>query len=283
VHDGVLDHLKRYIAASGLEAGDRLPGESELAERLGVGRPAVREALRALEAVGAVETRKGVGRFVGRFSPESYVRSFTVEALIRDFTEREVMETRCLLEIAAIPEAVTRLAADDLAEIARLQAAMRRRVERGEPYTAEDIGLHRAILRHADNRLLAAMLDAVYALAEARLAAPPADRPALDSARSQEDLAEHEALTAAVLARDGEVLWRHVGVASLTMRRLDPAFIGRHLARVGDRALSSVGAYQIEGEGVQLFERIEGDFFTIVGLPLLPLLDLLRKEGVLID
>ncbi|MEZ4562203.1 MAG: FadR/GntR family transcriptional regulator [Thermomicrobiales bacterium] len=205
IHDAVLDRLKQFIATSGLEAGDRLPGESELAERLGVGRPAVREALRALEAVGAVETRKGVGRFVGRFSPESYVRSFTVEALIRDFTEREVMETRCLLEIAAIPEAVTHLTDDDLAGIARLQAAMRRRVERGEPYTAEDIGLHRAILRHADNQLLAAMLDAVYALAEARLAAPAADRPALDPARSWEDLAEHEALTAAVLARDGRL------------------------------------------------------------------------------
>jgi septum formation protein len=86
----------------------------------------------------------------------------------------------------------------------------------------------------------------------------------------------HHLNSGAALARDGEVLWRHVGVASLTMRRLDPAFVGRHLARVGDRALSSVGAYQIEGEGIQLFERIEGDFFTIVGLPLLPLLAALR-------
>ena len=51
---------------------------------------------------------------------------------------------------------------------------------------------------------------------------------------------------------------------------MSPAFIGRHLARVGDRALGSVGAYQIEGEGIQLFEKIDGDHFTIVGLPLLP-------------
>lgn len=86
----------------------------------------------------------------------------------------------------------------------------------------------------------------------------------------------HHLNSAAVLVRDGEVLWRHVGVASLTMRQLDPAFVGRHLARVGDKALSSVGAYQIEGEGVQLFERIEGDVFTIIGLPLLPLLAALR-------
>jgi len=91
----------------------------------------------------------------------------------------------------------------------------------------------------------------------------------------------HQLNSAVVLARDGQVLWRHVGVASLTMRKLDPAFIGRHLARVGDKALQSVGAYQIEGEGIQLFDRIEGDHFTIVGLPLLALLAELRKLGAL--
>ncbi|OQM73984.1 Maf-like protein [Manganibacter manganicus] len=91
----------------------------------------------------------------------------------------------------------------------------------------------------------------------------------------------HQLNSAAVLARDGKVLWRHVGIANLTMRKLDPAFIGRHLARVGERALQSVGAYQIEGEGIQLFEKIEGDYFTIVGLPLLPLLVELRRCGAI--
>ncbi|AZO49868.1 MAG: Maf-like protein [Mesorhizobium sp.] len=91
----------------------------------------------------------------------------------------------------------------------------------------------------------------------------------------------HQLNSAAVLARDGAVLWRHVGIASLTMRKLEPAFIGRHLARVGDKALSSVGAYQIEGEGIQLFEKIEGDHFTIVGLPLLPVLEKLRELGAI--
>jgi septum formation protein len=65
------------------------------------------------------------------------------------------------------------------------------------------------------------------------------------------------------------------------MRKLDPAFIGRHLARVGAKALSSVGAYQIEGEGIQLFERVGGDYFTIVGLPLLPVLAKLREFGAI--
>jgi septum formation protein len=91
----------------------------------------------------------------------------------------------------------------------------------------------------------------------------------------------HQLNSAAVLARDGTVLWRHVGVASLTMRKLDPAFIGRHLARVGQKALQSVGAYQVEGEGIQLFEKIEGDHFTIVGLPLLAVLAELRRLGAI--
>ena len=91
----------------------------------------------------------------------------------------------------------------------------------------------------------------------------------------------HQLNSAVVLVRDGEVLWRHVSVARLTMRHLDPGFVGRHLSRVGDRALQSVGAYQIEGEGIQLFECIDGDHFTIVGMPLLPLLAKLREIGLL--
>ncbi|BAB51136.1 Maf-like protein [Mesorhizobium japonicum] len=91
----------------------------------------------------------------------------------------------------------------------------------------------------------------------------------------------HQLNSAAVLVRDGKVLWRHVGIAGMTMRMLDPGFIGRHLALVGAKALASVGAYQIEGEGIQLFEKIEGDYFTIVGLPLLPLLAELRTLGAI--
>lgn len=91
----------------------------------------------------------------------------------------------------------------------------------------------------------------------------------------------HQLNSAVVIAQDGEAIWRHVSVASLTMRDLDPGFVGRHLSAVGDAALSSVGAYQIEGRGIQLFDKIEGDHFTIVGLPLLPLLAKLRELGAI--
>ncbi len=73
----------------------------------------------------------------------------------------------------------------------------------------------------------------------------------------------------------------HVAIARMSMRRLDPSFVGRYLSRVGDQALRSVGVYQIEGEGIQLFDAIEGDHFTIVGMPLLPLIGELRRLGAI--
>jgi septum formation protein len=91
----------------------------------------------------------------------------------------------------------------------------------------------------------------------------------------------HQLNSAVAIVRSGDTVWSHVAVARLTMRELSPAFIGRYLARVGDKALASVGAYQVEGPGIQLFDKIEGDYFTIVGLPLLPLLGELRKLGVI--
>ena len=91
----------------------------------------------------------------------------------------------------------------------------------------------------------------------------------------------HELNCGVALVRDGETLWNHVSIARLTMRPLSEDFVDRHLARVGTRVLASVGAYQLEGEGVQLFERIDGDYFTILGLPLLPLLAKLRNLGAI--
>ncbi len=91
----------------------------------------------------------------------------------------------------------------------------------------------------------------------------------------------HELNCGVALVRDGETLWNHVSIARLTMRPLSEDFVDRHLARVGTRVLASVGAYQLEGEGMQLFERIDGDYFTILGLPLLPLLAKLRNLGAI--
>ncbi|GAA0784798.1 Maf family protein [Roseibium denhamense] len=91
----------------------------------------------------------------------------------------------------------------------------------------------------------------------------------------------HDLLSAVVISKGGEAIWRQVSVARLTMRTLSPAFVGHYLAEAGDSVLSSVGAYQLEGLGLQLFEKINGDYFTILGLPMLPLLAQLRELGVI--
>lgn len=89
----------------------------------------------------------------------------------------------------------------------------------------------------------------------------------------------HRLHAALVLVRDGRRIWHHIGRADLTMRRLSEEFLDRYLDHAGEDVMRSVGAYQLEGLGAQLFERIAGDHFTILGLPLLPLLAILREHG----
>ena len=91
----------------------------------------------------------------------------------------------------------------------------------------------------------------------------------------------HELHSAVAVARDGKIMFSDVSVARMTMRRLDESAIEAYLDQAGQAVTTSVGAYQLEGLGVHLFERIEGDHFTILGLPLLPLLKFLRGEGLL--
>ena len=91
----------------------------------------------------------------------------------------------------------------------------------------------------------------------------------------------HTLETAIVVCENGTPVWRHLSRPRLTMRPLSEDFIDDYVARVGEPLLSTVGAYQLEGLGAQLFARVEGDYFSILGLPLLPLLDYLRVRGVL--
>ncbi len=93
----------------------------------------------------------------------------------------------------------------------------------------------------------------------------------------------HYLMSAFAIARDGEILFEACETAALHMRSLDEAEIDRYLARLSDEVLFSSGVYQLEGPGVRLFERIDGDFFTILGMPMLQLLAALRKLGALHD
>ncbi|HEY4076859.1 MAG TPA: Maf family protein [Rhizomicrobium sp.] len=91
----------------------------------------------------------------------------------------------------------------------------------------------------------------------------------------------HLLVSAAALARDGALLWAHASPCRMTVRALTPQFLDDYLTQEGTAILSSVGCYHFEGRGAQLFDKVEGDYFSVLGLPLLSVLAALRKEGVL--
>ncbi len=109
----------------------------------------------------------------------------------------------------------------------------------------------------------------------------PADRAAAERQLVSLSGRTHRLISGAAVVQDGQEIWRHADTVTMHMRPLSPAFISSYLDRVGAAATSSVGAYQIENLGAQLFSRIDGDFFTVLGLPLLPLLAFLRTRGII--
>ena len=122
--------------------------------------------------------------------------------------------------------------------------------------------------------------DQILSLDGARFSKPADRAAARDQLRSLSGRS-HELYSAVAFVQDGAVLFEHVGVARLTMRAFSDRFLDDYLDAVGDAATASVGAYQLEGLGVQLFERIDGDYFTVLGLPLMTALDFLRRRGYL--
>jgi septum formation protein len=116
---------------------------------------------------------------------------------------------------------------------------------------------------------------------EGRRFAKPADRSAAHAQLRALSGRTHELYSAIAFAQEATVLFEHVAVARLTMRTLSDRFAQNYLDAVGEAATASVGAYQLEGLGIQLFERVDGDYFTILGLPLMTALDFLRRQGCL--
>jgi septum formation protein len=116
---------------------------------------------------------------------------------------------------------------------------------------------------------------------DAACLAKPADRAAARAQLHVLSGRSHDLLSAIAFVQDSAVLFEHVGVARLTMRVLSDRFIELYLDAAGGAATASVGAYQIEGLGSQLFDRVDGDYFTVLGLPLMETLDFLRRRGCL--
>jgi septum formation protein len=154
----------------------------------------------------------------------------------------------------------------------------------GERATAQDIATTLAemkALRVSTRRPGAFVIGADSTLAcEGKLYDKPAT---LAAAREQLKALggrTHELASSVVVARNGARLWHTTETGRLTMRPFTDAFLDAYLARAGDAVCASVGAYQLEGLGAHLFTRIEGDYFTVLGLPLLPLLAFLAEHGI---
>lgn len=197
----VEERIREYIVENELKPGEKIPGEEWFAQQLGVGRPLVREAMRGLEAVGILEARRGSGRYVGEFDAEAYLRRYTTDMLLSRYTERELLETRCVLEIAMAADATGSLTDEDLDEIRELWARIQDAASRGESSTDADLALHRVLMRRTDNRIIVAMLDAVHALAVRRIS-----EGGNSSEKIAEDLAQHDVIVRAALARDGDAM-----------------------------------------------------------------------------
>jgi septum formation protein len=123
--------------------------------------------------------------------------------------------------------------------------------------------------------------DTVVVTADGQLLAKPETRQRAEAQLRQLAGTTHRLISAAVIAENGSAVWRSGAAARLTMRPLSPAFIADYLDKEGEAVLGCVGCYRIEAMGAQLFTRIEGDHYTIQGLPLLAVLDYLRVRGVL--
>jgi septum formation protein len=181
---------------------------------------------------------------------------------------------RAMLEAAGIP---IEIAAADIDE--------RGTEQRAAPASASEAAL---LLAREKAKTVAVRMrgrfvvgaDQTLALGRGRFT-KPADREAAHEQLRTLSGRTHELHSAVAVARDGRVIFSHVDVARLAMRALSDRFLENYLDAAGAGVGQSVGGYQLERLGAQLFERIEGDYFTILGLPLLQLLAFLRREGCL--
>jgi len=184
---------------------------------------------------------------------------------------------RALLEAARVPFEAVSVAVDERAIEAQA-------VRDGADPTTVALTLARAkalagAAAHPGRHVIGA--DQTLALGDEALH-KPVDRAAARAQIARLAGRTHELHSAVAVARDGEVLWATVESAHLTVRPLDGETIEAYLGAAGEAVLSSVGGYQLEGLGIHLFTRVEGDHSVILGLPLLPLLGFLRSEGLLL-
>lgn len=174
LHESTQDRVKQFIIDSGLRAGDPLPPEGELARQLGVSRPSMREAMRALQTIGVVEARHGVGTFVGHFSFDSLTNGLVFQIGIEQRQDDQVI-ARDLHELVAIREALEssvvyrmagRYSEEDIAALYALTEDMERAAAEAKMFAAEDLEFHRLLYKPTKNRMLLRMLESFWTVCD---------------------------------------------------------------------------------------------------------------------
>ncbi|HET8727784.1 MAG TPA: FadR/GntR family transcriptional regulator, partial [Alphaproteobacteria bacterium] len=162
LHVSVQESLKSYIDDNRLKAGDPLPPEGFLAQQLGVSRNSVREAIKGLESLGILETRRGVGVFVKKFSFEPLLDNlaYGLGGTLRDV--EEVLEIRRVLEVALIDKTVDRIGEADLRELWETVERMKAKAERDESFAEEDQLFHQLLFRCQGNRMLTRLFEVFW-------------------------------------------------------------------------------------------------------------------------
>ena len=200
-----VDQIKRLITVGTLVPGQRLPSERVLADLLGVSRPTMREAVRALEAMGIVSSRHGSGTFVTDLSAETLARPLTFVLDINHDALQELFEVRVLLEAGAAEGAAAVADAETCERLAACIAEMREAVD-AEAFLVPDLAFHQIVHHASGNAVLFALMTGLRTLTHASLLASAAG----DGAR-REAAEEHEAILAALRQGDGSAAGQAMG------------------------------------------------------------------------
>lgn len=155
----VQDAIREYILQNRLQPGDALPAEGDLARQLGVSRNSVREAVRSLESLGVIETKRGSGLFVSSFSFDPILDNLQY-SLLSNLTElSELLQVRRVLEVGMIETAMIAMTPERIEAIAETVDAMGERAAKGLPFVKEDRAFHRLLFEHVGNSVLVRLLD----------------------------------------------------------------------------------------------------------------------------
>ena len=202
MHQAIQDRIKQFIIANGYQSGDPLPPETELARDLGISRGSLREAMKSLQTLGVVETRHGLGTFVGKFSFDPLIDGLTFQILVSrekmPRAIRELLDLRQILETGLMPRVTAQATPDQIARLDQIVSTMEERAEQNLQFAAEDRAFHDALYGPLGNNLVIQLLQAFWHIFDA-VAQESSSRTVL----LRETAEEHRAILNAIAAGDG--------------------------------------------------------------------------------